>query len=134
VPPLRTLVISGHFHVLGMRKTHFQCNANGEVATTFPRFCNEPHLLHVPFVKVVPGTTFTLWSKHLCCDWKGRAASAQSFPLSHQATIKIPRRAYLISACSRHTGVVLHTHPVRDESHIHHNANWEAATLAARLG
>ena len=40
----------------------------------------------------------------LCCDWKGRAASAQSFLLSHQATIKIPRRAHLISACSRHMG------------------------------
>jgi len=23
------------------------------------RFCNEPHLLHVLFVKVVPATTFT---------------------------------------------------------------------------
>jgi len=32
--------------------------------STSPRFCNEPHLLHVLFVKVVPGTTFTSWSKH----------------------------------------------------------------------
>jgi len=47
----------------------------------------------------------------LCFDWRGQVASAQSFPLSHQATIKIPRRAHLISACSRHMGVVLHTHP-----------------------
>jgi len=70
----------------------------------------------------------------LCCDWKGWAASVQSFPLSHQATVKIPRRAHLISGCSRHMDVVLHTHPIRDESHIHHNANWEAATLAAMLG
>jgi len=30
-------------------------------------------------------------------------------------------------------GVVLHAHPVRGESHIHHNTNSEAATLAARL-
>ena len=58
------MFISGHFHVLGMRKPHFQCNANGEVETTSPRFYNEPLLLHVPFVKVVPGTTFTFWSKH----------------------------------------------------------------------
>jgi len=29
----------------------------------------------------------------LFCDWKGRAASAQTFTLWHQATIKIPRRA-----------------------------------------
>jgi len=49
-------------------------------------------------------------------------------------TIKIPRRAHLISAYSRHMGVVLHAHPIRGESHIHHNANWEAETLAARFG
>jgi len=69
----------------------------------------------------------------LCCDWKGRAASVQSFTLWLQATIKISRRAHLMCACLRHMGVV-HAHPVRGESHIHHNANWEAATLAARLG
>ena len=50
--------------VLAIRKLHFQCNANREVATTSPRFCNEPHPLHVVFVNVVPGTTFTSWSKH----------------------------------------------------------------------
>jgi len=50
----------GHAQAIG----YFQCNANREVATTSPRFCNEPHLLHVIFVKVVPGTTFTSWSKY----------------------------------------------------------------------
>jgi len=60
----------------------------------------------------------------LCCDWTGRAASAQSFPLLHQATIKITRRDHFISACSRHIGVVHHAHPVRGESHIQRNANW----------
>jgi len=59
----------------------------------------------------------------LCCDWKGRPASAQSFTLWQQTTIKIPRRAHFISACSRHMGGVLHTHPFRGESHIHHKAN-----------
>jgi len=58
------MFMSGHFHVLGIRKPHFECNANREVATTFPRFWNEPHLLYVLFVKVVPGTTVTSWSKH----------------------------------------------------------------------
>jgi len=58
------MFISGHFHVLGMRKSHFQCNDNREVAATSPHFYNEPHLLHVLFVKVVPGTTPTSWSKH----------------------------------------------------------------------
>jgi len=44
--------------------------------------------------------------------------------LWQQVTIKIPRRAHLISACSRHMymGVVLHAYPVRGESNIHHNA------------
>jgi len=55
------MFLSRHFHVLGMRKPHFQCNANREVATTSSRFCNEQHLLHVLFVKVVPGTTFISW-------------------------------------------------------------------------
>ena len=70
----------------------------------------------------------------LCCDWKGQGASAQSFTLWHQTTIKTPCRAHLTSACLHHMAVVLHVHPVCGESHIHHNANWEAATLAARLG
>jgi len=59
----------------------------------------------------------------LGCDWKCRAASAQTCTLWHQATIKMPRRANFISACSRHTGVVHHAHPVRGESLIQHNAN-----------
>jgi len=57
------MFISGHLHVLATRKPYFQCNANQAVATT-SHFCNEPHLLHILFVKVAPGTTFTSWSKH----------------------------------------------------------------------
>jgi len=130
------MFISGHFHVLAIRRPHCQCNTNREVATASPHFCNEPHPLHVHFMKVAPGTRLRqiLVKATLCCEWKGRAASTQSFTLWHQATIKIPRRANFISACSCHMGVVLHTHPVRGDSHIHHNANWEAATLAAKLG
>jgi len=127
--------MSGHFHVLSTRKPHFQCNINWMVPTTSLHFCNEPHLLHVLFCE---GCTchdlHTLVKEPLCCDWKGREACAQSFPLLHPATMKIPRRAHFISACSRHMRVVHHAHPVRGESHIQHNANWEAATLAARLG
>jgi len=59
----------------------------------------------------------------LCCDWNSRTASAQTLTLWHQATIKIPRQANFISACSSHTDVVHHAHPVRGESHIQHNAN-----------
>jgi len=50
--------------VFAIRKLYFQCNANQEVATASPRFCNEPHPFHVIFVNVVLGTTFTSWSKH----------------------------------------------------------------------
>jgi len=58
------MFISAHFHVLAMRKSHFQYNALPEVATAYPRFCNEPHPLHVLFVNVVPGTTFPSLSNH----------------------------------------------------------------------
>ena len=58
-----------------------------------------------------------------CCDWKGRAASAQCFPLLYKTTMKIPRRDQFISACSRHMGVVRHAHPIRGEAHIQRNAN-----------
>jgi len=58
------MFISGHFHVFAIRKPHCQCNANGEIGTAFPRFCNEPHQLHVLFVKVALGTTFAFCSKH----------------------------------------------------------------------
>jgi len=58
------MFMSGYFHVLSMRKPHFQCNANWEVVTTSPRFLNEPHPLHVLFVKVVLGNTFTSWSNN----------------------------------------------------------------------
>jgi len=54
------MFIFGHFLALGMRKPHFQCNANREVATTSPRVCDEPHPLYVLFVD----TTSTSWSKH----------------------------------------------------------------------
>jgi len=125
---------SRHFHVLGMRKPDFQCNANREVATTSlllqwtapiaRSFCEGCTWHHLQILVEAP----------LCWVWKRRAASAQSFTLSHQATVKIPRRDHLISVCSCHTGVVLHAHPVGGELHIYHIANWEVATLAARLG
>jgi len=41
-----------------MQKPHIQFNANQNVATTSPRFCNEPHLLHV----FCEGCTCTTWS------------------------------------------------------------------------
>jgi len=59
----------------------------------------------------------------------------QSFTFWQEATIDIPRPAQSVSACSHHItmGVVRHAYPVRGEAHISNNADWEAATLAARL-
>ena len=47
-----------------MRKPQFPFNSNREIAATSSRFCNEPHLLHILFVKVAHGTTFTSLLKH----------------------------------------------------------------------
>jgi len=128
------MLISGHFHVLGMRKPHFQCNANREVATT-----------SLVFLTSRTYCTFFLWSfyvapyshpgQSITLLWLERQSSkCANLPTVATSNNKSPRRANFISACSRHTGVVHHAHPVRGESHIQHNANWEAATLAERLG
>jgi len=53
---LRVHLISG--------ESHNQRNTTGEVATTSPPFCNEPHRSHVLCVKAELGTTFTSWSQH----------------------------------------------------------------------
>ena len=121
-------------------ESHFQCNSDWEVATTYPPFCNESHLSHVLFVKIAPGSTSTAWSKHyapLCCDSNSWAASVQSFSLWQQTTIEIPRCADSISPCWRHiyTWVLFFTHiPFVMNRTFQHNANRELATLEARLG
>jgi len=53
------------------------------------------------------------------CNRKSRAACAQSFAPRQQATIEILLAITLTIACSRYIyyGVILHAHPVRDESH-----------------
>jgi len=66
-------------------ESHIQGNANGEVATTSPRFYNEPHPSHVLFVEAASGTTFTSWSQHhfvateipsgMCAKFRNVAAS-----------------------------------------------------------
>jgi len=45
-------------------ESHIQCNANREVETTSPPVYNEPHQLHVLFVKVARGTNFTSWTQN----------------------------------------------------------------------
>jgi len=117
-------------------ESHFQRNFKREVATMSPPFCSEPHLSHILFVNVEPGTTATSWSKHHFVEiGKPRRQVCKA---SHwqQATIEILIRDHSISACLRHIymGVVLHVHPVRGESHIQHNTNRVVATLATKLG
>jgi len=120
-------------HRLQQHRSFFQQTAR--IACFFCEGCTWHHL-HM------------LVEEPLCCEWKGRAARAKTFTLWHQfrfirprikhfnktqhdsnkghdsntlwhqATIQISRRAYFISACSRHTDVVHHAHPVRGESHI----------------
>jgi len=65
-----------------------------------------------------------------CCDWKSRAACAQSFAPWQQATIEIMFAIPLTIACSRHIyhGVILHAHPVRGESHNQRNNTGQVAT------
>ena len=45
-------------------ESHFQRNTNWEVTATSYPFWNELHQSYVLFVKVSPGTTYTLWSLH----------------------------------------------------------------------
>jgi len=74
------------------------------------------------------GRVVDLW----CCDWKSRAACAQSFAPWQEATIEITRRDHSIIACSRHihNGVILHAHPVRGELHNQRNTTGKVATMA----
>jgi len=67
-----------------------------------------------------------------CCDRKSRAAYAQSFAPWQQATIEIMLAISLTIACSRYiyNGVILHTHPVRGESHNQRNTTGEVATTS----
>jgi len=72
--------------------------------------------------------------KKYCCDRKSWAAYAQSFALWQQATIEIMLAISLTIACSRYVyiGIIIHAHPVRDESHIQRNATGKVATVSRR--
>ena len=83
---------------------------------------------------------FNFWAKAwcpkslptLCCDRKSRAACVQSFTPWQQATIEITRWDHSIIVCSRHihNGVILHSHPVRGESHNQRNTTGAVATTS----
>jgi len=102
------MFISGHFHVLGMRKPHFQCNANREVATAFLVFSTNRIYC-----------TFVLWRLYLAPSshagqsttllrLERQSSKCVSLHTVAQARIRIPRRVDFISVCSRHTGFVHH--------------------------
>jgi len=101
-------------------ESHNQRNATGEVAKTSPPFYNEPHRSHILCVKAEFGTTSTSWSQH------------------HFVAIRNPERRV---SKALHRGstvpsiyiVVLHAHPICDESHNQCNAIGEVATLYIQL-
>ena len=68
----------------------------------------------------------------LCCDQKARGKIASSFTLWQQATIDITRRDHSVITCLSHIYlcVALRSHPVRGESQIQRNVNWEVATTS----
>jgi len=113
-------------------ESHIQRNVNREVPTTIPPFYNEPQRSHVVFV----WSLHLAWPSHpghstILFDQKARVACAQSFTLWQPETIEIIQWNQSLIAYSRHvyTGVGLHTYPVRGESHIQCNANWEVAIV-----
>jgi len=111
-------------------ESHIQHNANWEIATTSPPFLQWTALITRSFSE---GCTWSdlhiLVTEPLCCNRKDWVASAQSFTLWQQTTIR-DHMSWSLDACLRHkyTGVVLHAYPGHGESHIQHNANGEVAT------
>jgi len=107
-------------------------------------------MLETPPSHLGQSTTFFLnlfiyFEAPLCCDWKGRVASSQSFTLCPAPT-EIPRHSHSISCAQQeiellapstdrdHTSFSFyfclfaphiygfHANPVRGESHIQHDA------------
>jgi len=69
--------------------------------------------------------------KKYWCDRKARAASAQSFALWQQATMRLHAMITLLHcSCHIYMGFIFRAHPVRGESHIQSNANREVATTS----
>ena len=83
-------------------ESHSQRNTIGEVATTSPRFYNEPHRSHLLCVKAELGTTFTSWSQH-----------------------------HFVDVSLTYVMVLFFTHPVRGESHNQRNTTREVATMTS---
>ena len=104
--------IFGHFHVLGNghAKTPLSMQWQPRSCNNIPSFLQWTTPIERSFCEAYTWHHLRILVKApLCCDWKGRAAGAQTCTLWHQATIKIPHSAQLISACSRHM-VLFFTH------------------------
>jgi len=54
------------FSCIEHAKTTLSMQRQPRGCNNIPHFFNKPHLLHVLFVKVLPGTIFTCWSKQHC--------------------------------------------------------------------
>ena len=113
------MLTSGHFHVLSIWKPHFQCNANWKVPTTSPRFCSEPHQLHVFFVKVAPGTpshpgqnATLLWLERpssKCTKLPTVATSNNKYPTSCSSYFCLFAPPGCCSSCTSHAWWIAHS-------------------------
>ena len=108
---LLLLVRATHMYVVVLHahpvrgESHNQRNTTREVATTSPRFYNEPHRSLCE--GWTPHDLHILVTAPFCCDRKSRAACAQSFAPWQQATIEITRRDHSIIVCSGHIHIFL---------------------------
>ena len=59
-----TIICYCYSHTSRCGASHIQRNATGVVSTTSPPFYNEPHRLHVLFVKASHSMTSTSWLQH----------------------------------------------------------------------
>jgi len=102
-------------------KSHIQHNATGEVSTTSPPFYNEPHRSHILCVMAELGTTSTFWSQHhfvAIGNSERHVCKASHCGSKQQQSSHAMITLLLLVGATYMYGVVLHTHPVRGESHI----------------
>jgi len=118
--------------------THILFVVNHIINANHRRGCNIPSFLQ--WTAPIARSLCEGWTAHdlhilvtapFCCDRKSWAAYTLSFTLWQQATKEIVLAISLTIACSRYmyNGFILHTHPVRGESHNQHNTTGEVATV-----
>jgi len=111
--------------------THAFSATPAEVATTSPPFYNEPHRLHILFVKVSYSMTFTSWSQHhFLAIRKPKWHVCEAFHCGSKQQQSSPDKiTLLLLVHATYMGVVLHAHSVHGEPRIQHNASRAVATI-----